>query len=713
MGQSSSTENGVCSKPACVHTASSMMQNMAHNWEQLDPCTDFYEMACGGFRERMGTEFARVGEHIIQKHVNNVIREVIERPYKEAAEYHDIMIRNNIDEQNHQMLQRDYQSCMNTEAREKAGRAPLIKLLDDLAEVWPINLDEVDDTTSFSDSGRQHLQNAIIFLEKLGISSFRTVKQSGQLAVAFPNPFDPVVPFHAVSYPKPLLKDPSKAKDDAAKISKLFVAGFFPGGKNMSESQAESLAKEVVAFDNEISSRVTVGQTEAGAILQANPELGNMAGVEVLSFDELADLAPTLGLDKVLTFFGPVDSTPDSILVSSPSVFSNVSALVEATPKVVIQGWMISKIVFEFADEVTDDTLAQLLPDPTGDYYRPFEKCLLHTDGTLRWILDRYFVSATYTDAMRETVAKMTTNVQSAIVKRFSELDWMSDEVKAQATAKAQQMLHSIGFPTENPDLRSPNSLAAYYQDLNITDDYFSNVLAGRLNNLRTAYATIGKPSARDRWLTSAHEYGASYYPLSNTIFINAGFTQTPTFHSDLPSYALYGGLGVVIGHEITHGFDVNGKKHDERGALRNWWDSTSTAAFEEKAECFVDQFNKFQVPIPDGKVANVSGLNTLGENIADAGGLSASFKAWKALSDGEKNNKNLPGLENFTHEQLFFLSWANNWCAVIDPASSQQLVLTDNHAPDSYRIIGGAQNSREFKEAWNCPVKEPTCELF
>ncbi|KAK4207820.1 hypothetical protein QBC37DRAFT_432880 [Rhypophila decipiens] len=712
MGQSSSTENGVCSKPACVHAASNMMQNMAHNWEQLNPCTDFYEMACGGFRERMGTDLARVGENIIQKHVNSIIREVIEAPYQEAVEYHDIMIRNNIDEQNHRMLQRDYQSCMNTEAREKAGRAPLLKVLDELAEVWPLNLDEVDDTTSFSDSDRQHLQNAIIFLEKLGISSFRTIsdEQSGRLQVTFPNPLDPVVPFHTVGYPKPLLKDPSKAKDDAAKINKLFVAGFFPGGRNMSESQAESLAKEVVAFDNEISSRVTVGKTEAGARLQANPELGIMADIEVLSFDELADLAPTLGLDKVLTFFSPVDSTPDSILVNEPSVFSNVSALVESTPKVVIQGWMIAKIVFEFADEVTDDTLAEIFPPNS---LKLFEKCLSHTDETLRWIMDRYFVSATYTDAMRELVAKMTTNVQSAIVKRFSELDWMSDEVKAKSVEKAQKMLHEIGFPTENPDLRSPNSLAAYYQDLNITDDYFSNVLAGRLNNLRTAYDAIGKPYVRDRWLTSAHEYGATYYAGSNTIFINAGFAQTPIFHSDLPSYTLYGGLGVVIGHEITHGFDTTGKAFDERGALRNWWDNSSATAYEEKAECFVDQFDKFQVPIPGDKVANVSGLKTLGENIADAGGLSASFKAWKALSDGEKDSKNLPGLENFTHEQLFFLSWANSWCAVIDPETSEQILLGDNHAPDRYRIIGGVQNSREFKETWNCPVKEPTCELF
>ncbi|KAM7213891.1 hypothetical protein V8F06_010710 [Rhypophila decipiens] len=712
MGQSSSTENGVCSKPACVHTASSMMQNMAHNWEQLNPCTDFYEMACGGFRERMGADWARMGLHVVDKHVNNVIREVIEAPYKEAVEYHDIMIRNNIDEQNHRMLQRDYESCMNTEAREKAGRAPLLKVLDELAEVWPINL---DDTTPFSDSDRQDLQNAIIFLEKLGISSFRTIRieESGQLLVALPNPLDPVVPLPAAYYPKTLFADPSGAEGDAAKVNKLFVAGFFPGGKNMSESQAESLAKAVVAFDNEILSRVAVGQTEAEAILEANPELGTMAGVEILSFDELADLAPTLGLDKVLTFFSPVDSTPDSILVALPSVISNVSALVESTPKVVIQGWMVSKIVFEFADEVTDDTLAQLFPDPNGGFYRPFEKCLIHTDKTLRWIMDRYFVSASYTDAMRELVAKMTTNVQSVIVKRFSELDWMSDEVKAKSVEKAQKMLHEIGFPTENPDLRSPNSLAAYYQDLNITDDYFSNILAGRLNNLRTAYATIGKPDVRERWVTSAHAYGATYVPSANAIFINAGITQSPIFHSDLPSYALYGGIGSVIGHEITHGFDTTGKTYDERGALRNWWDNTSAVAYDEKTECFVDQFNKFQAPIPGGKFGNVNGLKTLGENIADAGGLSASFKAWKALSDGEKNNKNLPGLENFTHEQLFFLSWANNWCAVVDPVTSERYLLRDDHAPDNYRIIGGAQNSREFKETWNCPVKEPTCELF
>ncbi|KAK4206146.1 hypothetical protein QBC37DRAFT_460910 [Rhypophila decipiens] len=711
MGQSSSTENGVCSKPACVHAASSMMQNMAHNWEQLNPCTDFYEMTCGGFRERMGTDAARMSESLIQPHINNVIREVIERPYKEAAEYHDIMIRNNIDEQNHQMLQRDYQSCMNTEAREKAGRAPLIKLLDDLAEVWPVNLDEVDDTPSFSSSDRQHLQSAIIYLDKLGVSSFRALKVEGQLAVTNPNLRDPTVNLHYVTSPDTLVKDQSKGEKVTADIAKLFAAGFFPGGKNISDSEAESLAKEVVKFDMEILSRLEVAKTEIAAIREENPDLHLMAGHEILSFDELADLAPVLGLDKVLTFFSPVDSTPDAILVESPGLYSNLSTLVDSTPKAVIRSWMISKIVYEFGEEVTDEVLAEIFPRSNSNL-RPFETCLSHTDETLRWIVDRYFISATYTDAMKELVEKMTTNIQNALVKRFSELDWMSDEVKARSIEKAQKMNHNVGFPTENPDLRSPNSLAAYYQGLNITDDYFSNVLAGRLNNLRTVFSSIGKPVDRNQWMTSAHQWGAFYSPYTNAIWINAGFTQSPTFHSDLPSYALYGGVGLSIGHEITHGFDVNGKRYDERGALRNWWDNTSAAAYEEKAACFVDQFSKFQLPVEGDKMANVSGELTLGENIADAGGLSMAFNAWKALSDGEKNSQNLPGLENFTHEQLFFLSWGNTWCGVFGLANNKKL-LADSHSPDAFRIIGGAENSRQFKEAWNCPVKEPTCELF
>lgn len=390
--------------------------------------------------------------------------------------------------------------------------------------------------------------------------------------------------------------------------------------------------------------------------------------------------------------------------MSQQGFFANASSIVEASSKTVIQSWMVLKIVIGLKGELLD------APDTSG---KRWETCLQHTEKSLRWIMNRYFVSATYTDGMKDLAEKITKNVEEAMVKRIRELDWMTDEVKARAVAKAEKMVHNIGYPTENPDIRSPNSLADYYQRLNITDDYFSNVLTARINNVKTAYAAIGKPVDRKEWTGSAHKVNAAYSPVLNAIFINAGVSQPVLFHPDLPSYVVYGDMGAnTIGHEITHGFDSSGHKFDERGAVNAWFDNSTSAAFAERAKCFAEEYSKFQYPVSGGKQQNVDGENTLGENISDVGGLRISFDAWKALSGDEKNSKNLPGLENFTHEQLFFLSWANGYCSTTTPETNDAYI-NDVHSPDMIRIMGGTQNSRAFKEAWKCPNKEPGCELF
>jgi endothelin-converting enzyme len=197
-------------------------------------------------------------------------------------------------------------------------------------------------------------------------------------------------------------------------------------------------------------------------------------------------------------------------------------------------------------------------------------------------------------------------------------------------------------------------------------------------------------------------------------MIIPAGISQLPLFHYHLPDYALYGGLGSVIGHEITHGFDSNGRLWNEDAEHRTWWDNATVNGFQSRAQCFVDQYSQFEVPIPGGQQGKVSGELTLPENLADSGGLRAAYEAWVADRKNmpEAWDQDLPGLDEFTHEQMFFIFWGNLWCDYSSPARNE-LVLQDVHAPHSARILGMAANSRAFKEAWNCPVKEPVCELF
>ena len=205
---------------------------------------------------------------------------------------------------------------------------------------------------------------------------------------------------------------------------------------------------------------------------------------------------------------------------------------------------------------------------------------------------------------------------------------------------------------------------------------------------------------------------------------------QAPVFYDPaIPQYLSYGAFGSVSGHELSHAFDSTGRHYDETGNFTEWWSNDTVQAFKEKAQCFIDQYHDFTVPGLDNEAIHVNGRLTLGENIADAGGLSASFAAWR---EHEKENPGelLPGLQGFSKDQMFFISYSNWWCGTIRREAAIDRIYRDPHAPKGARILvsalpksstflvdssdkGTMANSRAFRESFSCHQKEPTCELW
>lgn len=206
------------------------------------------------------------------------------------------------------------------------------------------------------------------------------------------------------------------------------------------------------------------------------------------------------------------------------------------------------------------------------------------------------------------------------------------------------------------------------------------------------------------------------YSPSGNEIVFPAAIMQFPVFAAGVPQYLSYGAFGSVAGHELSHAFDVSGRHFDQNGNYTDWWTNKTVEEFEPRAQCFVSEYSNFtfEGPTP-GQLIHVNGKLTQGENIADAGGISASFAAWKTRSAKSpiEANLDLPGLDFFTHEQLFFVNYANWWCGKTTKQAALQRVFVDPHAPEWARVLGAIKNSRDFKEAFDCPVKEPTCELW
>lgn len=273
-------------------------------------------------------------------------------------------------------------------------------------------------------------------------------------------------------------------------------------------------------------------------------------------------------------------------------------------------------------------------------------------------------------------------------------------------------MVQKIGYPTASPNLLDPMDLERYYQGLNVTTNYFENARQYTIRAQNKSWDDLLRPTNRDRFEMSTPTVNAYYEPSKNSVNFPAGIMQMPAFSLDLPEYVSYGAFGSVAGHELTHGFDDNGSKYDENGRLRTWWDNTTQNNFNDRAQCFVDQFNKYYITQPDGTKLNVNGKLTEGENIADAGGISASFSAWQKRH-ATNPSPLLPGLEEFTPEQMFYISYSTWWCGKVRPAQAVNYIYTDVHSPDTARILGTTANAAGFREAFNCPVKKPTCTLW
>lgn len=258
-----------------------------------------------------------------------------------------------------------------------------------------------------------------------------------------------------------------------------------------------------------------------------------------------------------------------------------------------------------------------------------------------------------------------------------------------------------------------PPSLERFYESVNVSSGaFFDNSLAMRRFGVDDEWSALGKPVDRDQWGMTVPTVNAYYNPPGNEIVFPAGIMQFPVFDVNVPAYMSYGAFGSVAGHELSHAFDSTGRHYDQTGKFEDWWTNETISAFKTKTDCFVEQYGNFSVPGPDGKPLHVNGRLTLGENIADAGGLSASFQAWKRRA-GEKPNMDLPGLEHFTQDQLYFVSYSSWWCGKTRANTAINRIYTDPHAPKWARILGTMANSREFRDSFQCPSREPTCQLW
>lgn len=290
-------------------------------------------------------------------------------------------------------------------------------------------------------------------------------------------------------------------------------------------------------------------------------------------------------------------------------------------------------------------------------------------DGSLGELLGQLYVAKYFTPAAKQYMVNLVNNLKATLGERIQNLEWMSPETKTRALKKLAAFTVKIGYPDQWQK----------YAGLSINrDDYFGNLK--RISEWRYNFNVeqINKPVDKKRWGMSPPTVNAYYNPTNNEIVFPAGILQFPFFDFGADDAVNYGGIGAVIGHEMTHGFDDEGRQYDADGTLRDWWTKEDADQFKKRADMVVDQYNAFTVL----DTMHVNGRLTLGENLADLGGLNIAYAAFKKTKEGQSNQK----IDGFTPDQRFFLSWAQVWRGSRRPEVAAQLLRTDPHSPEQYR---------------------------
>jgi endothelin-converting enzyme/putative endopeptidase len=321
-----------------------------------------------------------------------------------------------------------------------------------------------------------------------------------------------------------------------------------------------------------------------------------------------------------------------------------------------------------------------------------WKRCVEETDGALGEALGQKYIEVAFSGPAKARALALVNEIERAMEQDIKTASWMTDATKKQALAKLAAVTNKIGYPDKWRD----------YSSVEIRhDDFTGNELRAGEFARRRNLAKIGRPVDKSEWTMTPPTVNAYYNPPENNINFPAGILQPPFYNPKADDGVNYGAIGVVVGHELTHGFDDQGRRYDGAGNLRDWWTPEDAANFTRRADCIVNEYGGFS-PV-DG--VNLNGRLTLGENAADNGGL---HLAYAALMNDLATHTLPKSDDGFTQQQLFFIGYAQIWCQNVTDTESRRRAIIDSHSPGQFRVNGVLQNSPEFQSAFSCKAGDP-----
>jgi putative endopeptidase len=631
---------------------------------KANPCTDFFQYACGNFSKLypIPNDQSSFGVGtILYEHNQVVLHEILEKAAAGGADR----------SANEQKIGDYYGSCMDSEAINRDGLKPLQP-----------DLDRINALKS-----KDELSALLAHFQLINVNAFLGFGEQQDFKDATKQ--IAVVDQGGLGLPeRDYYFRPGAA---AEKTRQEYVQHVTNMLKLMgeSESQAASDAKGIMDLETKLA-KVSLDITS-----RRDPE----KIYHMMPVSQLSSLAPEFAWSS---FIEDSHAPPvTEINVTVPDFFKGLNTILASTDlptiKTYLRWQLINSIPSEFLPKAFDEEHFSFYGrDLRGqpEQRARWKRCVQSTDDALGEALGQVYVAKEFPPSSKAATLEMVHGIESAMDQDLNTLDWMSDATKARAKEKLHQIADKIGYPDHWRD----------YSKLTVVrGDAFGNAMRAAEFENRRELAKIGKPVDRGEFGMSPPTVNAYYSSSMNDINFPAGILQPPFYDPKSTDAENYGHGGAIVGHELTHGFDDEGRQFDGKGNLSDWWTPQDAAKFEQKADCEVKEYSSF-VAVDDAKV---NGKLTLGENTADNGGLRLAYLAF--LADAKQKNIDLDQKqEGYTPVQTFFIAFGQDWCGDTRPAQLRLQVQTDPHSPRQFRVDGVVQNMREFGEAFGCKEGQP-----
>uniref|UniRef100_A0A8C5LK65 Phosphate regulating endopeptidase X-linked n=1 Tax=Leptobrachium leishanense TaxID=445787 RepID=A0A8C5LK65_9ANUR len=646
-----------CLTPKCIEAAAQIQYKINSS---VDPCNNFFQYACGGWIQEnpIPDDMSNYGIYPwLRNNVDIKIKALLEKPISKRRDIEAV-----------QKAKIFYNSCMNETAIEEADTKPLLKILTQSSMRWPVLESNIGSEGKWSERKFNFLQTLTDLRGKYHTFVFISayVGTDDKLSNNFILKLDQAS-LSLISQEDYLDNSTTtKAYRDALFQLMVDVAVFLGANKTTAESDMKAL----IDLETKLAEIIVPHDNRTSESMYNKMNISELTAM-VPEFDWLAYLKKIIDFN-IYPELKDIDSS-EKLIVRVPQYFKELFKIIDGQDKRTLANYLIWRFVYSRVSNLSRRFLYRQLEyarvlQGTNSLAARWDRCVNYVENALPYAVGKMFVDAHFQEDKKEMMEELVDGIRWAFIDMLEkENDWMDEDTKIKAKEKAKTVMAKVGYPDF---ILNDTYINEDLKRLKFSEsDYFGNVLQTLHFLSQLDFFWLRKAVPKKEWFTNPTTVNAFYSATTNQIRFPAGELQKPFFWgAEYPRSLSYGAIGVIVGHEFTHGFDSNGRKYDKDGNLNSWWTSESEERFKEKTKCVVDQYNDYY-----WKQAglNVKGTKTLAENIADNGGMREAFRVR---------------------------------CNVFRPEAARDAIVNGVHSPPQFRVIGSMSNFEEFRKAFNCP---------